>query len=460
MKKRLLSLALTLVLCQGLLAVPVSAASATMTEIVSEDTYERFLDGYKYSIRDFHEGITWHGSLSGRFYGAFDSTGKIIVEPCTYYEVKEFSDGVAWAARDNMWYAVDQNGYELFGINYKDIGGEYNLNNFHDGLARIYDQETKAYGYVDKTGKVVIPFEHNERAGDFHDGLAVVYDSANAFFGYMDKTGKVVIPCQYSAAKDFENGFGAVMQGRRWTLIDTTGRELIPQEYEIRDGGLSCTPEVARVYQSGSGYAFVNKFGQIVSGGYGETGPFADGMAWVKQGDKYGFVNESGVLVIPCTLQATTDFLDGYAIESTDGNGARNIIDKTGRVTAVISSDIGLYLTHAGNGCFRIRSSESGRTRYGFIDYTGREIVPCKYALVGQEGIWGTNNLDFLPFSGGVAAVKDFDGKWGFVDTSGTEIVPCQYQEINYTSEPGVFEAVGESNGGTSILKSSGWTKY
>ncbi|MEY8402787.1 WG repeat-containing protein [Oscillospiraceae bacterium 44-34] len=444
--KKAVSLALALVMCLGLLTVPTSAAGATLTEIVSEKTYASFLEGFVYAVRGFHEGVTWHGAPPNNSYGAFDAAGQVIVSPGTYYEVRNFSDGVAWAARDKAWYAVDNTGRELFSLDQNLDVVDDGKSDFHDGLAMVYNRETQKYGYVDKTGKVVIPFEHNSSAGAFNDGLAVVYDAANAFYGYMDKTGKVVIPSQYTAAKDFVNGFGVVLEGRRWTVIDTTGKELISQEYEV-DGALFCTSEVAWVRHRDNGYAFVNRSGQIVSSGWGENWSargFSNGMMCVGKDGKYGFVNESGVLVIPCQYDSADKFHDGYSMVRVGTEGAYSIIDKTGRVTGTISKSV----RNAGNGCFLTYSNESGRTRYGFIDYTGREIVPCKYKAVGD-------------FSGGVAAVSNFEDKWGFVNTTGAEIVPCQYNEIRYAGETGVFE-VEEKVGSewpTRVLKASGWTE-
>ncbi|MCI8420318.1 MAG: hypothetical protein HFF79_07425, partial [Oscillospiraceae bacterium] len=62
MRKKLLSLALALVLCLGL---TVPAAAATMTEIVSPETYYSFCEWAGYTIEGFHEGITWRGHSGG-----------------------------------------------------------------------------------------------------------------------------------------------------------------------------------------------------------------------------------------------------------------------------------------------------------------------------------------------------------------------------------------------------------
>ncbi len=55
-----------------------------------------------------------------------------------------------------------------------------------------------------------------------------------------------------------------------------------------------------------------------------------------------------------------------------------------------------------------------------------------------------------------VAPVKNFDGKWGFVDTTGAEIVPCKLNWIEYTEEPGIFVVNhfnGENRTASFILK-------
>ena len=454
MRKKLLSLALALVLCLGL---TVPAAAATMTEIVSPETYYSFCEWAGYTIEGFHEGITWRGHSGGSGYGAFDKNGNIIIPPHSYAiesdpTVMDFSDGAAWARKDNRWHAVDNTGKYLFTLEKNLVPEEDGKSDFHEGLARVYDKETKKYGYVDKTGKVVIPFEHDYQAGNFYDGLAVAYDATNAYYGYMDKTGKIVIPCQYAGAKDFVNGFAVVNQGNRWTVIDTTGKDLLPQDYSYRSNNWpeDISSEVVPMYQNGSfhyGYAFVNKSGQIVSGGYDFIWGFANGMALVKKDDKYGYVNEAGVLVIPCQYTSAEDFRDGYAVVN-----SHSIIDKTGKVTGTTNNSA----VNAGNGCFRISSSESGRRRYGFIDYTGREIVSCKYAEVG-----GHLHGNAVPaFSGGVAPVKTFDDKWGFVDTTGAEVVPCTLTEVEYTDEPGIFIVWNYNGDGKgSVLKSSGWTE-
>ncbi len=449
MRKRLLSLALVLALCLGL-TVPAAAAGATFKEIISPDTYPETYDNFRaracIGVEGFHEGVSWLGNPSS---GASDTDGNIIIPPNTYDGTKAFSEGVAWAHRDSVWHAVDITGKELFTLD-EGLTIDYNSSghksDFHDGLAKVINRETGKYGFVDKTGKVVIPIEHSKYGSGgepFHDGLALVYDSANAYYGYIDRTGKLVIPYQYAEATSFKNGFGRVKLGNRWTVIDTTGKELLPQTYKIpMNGDRDICAEAIVVINGSNHVGFMNRAGQIVSEGYEALYPFSNGMACVYKDGKFGYVNEAGVLAIPCQYSAESEFIDGYAAVKVDDGYI--IIDKTGKVTGTSKFS---EIDALGNGCFQIWSKESGRLRYGVIDYTGREIVSPKYSSIEN-------------FSGGVAAVKDFDGKWGFVDTTGAEIVPCKLKWVEYTNEPGIFVVNNYNDDGRpSVIKSSGWTE-
>ena len=59
--------------------------------------------------------------------------------------------------------------------------------------------------------------------------------------------------------------------------------------------------------------------------------------------------------------------------------------------------------------------------KYGFIDKMGTEVTPCKYDDAGS-------------FHEGLAAVA-LNGKYGFIDKSGTEVIPCKYDDAYPFSE-------------------------
>ena len=75
MRKRLFSLALALALCLGLTAVPASAASATLTEIVSSDAVQSFIGGNgRIDALNFSDGVAWIEKT------AIDTTGKVLIK--------------------------------------------------------------------------------------------------------------------------------------------------------------------------------------------------------------------------------------------------------------------------------------------------------------------------------------------------------------------------------------------
>jgi hypothetical protein len=60
----------------------------------------------------------------------------------------------------------------------------------------------------------------------------------------------------------------------------------------------------------------------------------------------------------------------------------------------------------------------------GFIDKTGKEIVPCIYE--------SASGFSTYIFTNGMAKVKR-NGKWGVINANGKEIVPCIYEQRSWT---------------------------
>ena len=88
--------------------------------------------------------------------------------------------------------------------------------------------------------------------------------------------------------------------------------------------------------------------------------------------------------------------------------------------------------------------------KYGFIDTTGRVIIPFKYAsaddffeglarvqLNGKCGFIDKAGREVIPceydwawnFSNGLAPVQ-LNDRWGFIDKTGREVIPCEYDYV------------------------------
>lgn len=70
---------------------------------------------------------------------------------------------------------------------------------------------------------------------------------------------------------------------------------------------------VARV-KVGDKYGYINESGKtIVEPTYSAAGRFGDGLAPVKTGEKFGYIDKTGKLAIEARYAAADDFLNGFA---------------------------------------------------------------------------------------------------------------------------------------------------
>src|SRR5262249_22521991 len=104
------------------------------------------------------------------------------------------------------------------------------------------ERESGPWGYIDKTGRVVVPLQF-ESAQPFSEGLAAVevHNRDSTFFkkyGFIDRTGKLVIPAEFQQVQPFHSGRAGAMfppsapdPMARWGLIDRDGKLIVPATY-------------------------------------------------------------------------------------------------------------------------------------------------------------------------------------------------------------------------------------
>jgi hypothetical protein len=102
---------------------------------------------------------------------------------------------------------------------------------FSEGLACV--QLNGKWGYIDKTGKEVIPLKY-DNVFPFSEGLARV--ELNGRWGYIDRTGKKITPLKYDVTWPFSEGLAPVLLSGKWGYIDKTGKEVIPLKYDVVRG--------------------------------------------------------------------------------------------------------------------------------------------------------------------------------------------------------------------------------
>lgn len=101
--------------------------------------------------------------------------------------------------------------------------------------------------------------------------------------GFLDKTGKLVIPAVYDSKMPFSEGLAAVELNNKWGFIDKTGQLVIEAKYDdfpkILGGGYYFTEGLCRVLLNGK-FGFIdNKGDLVIPPKYDWVEPFSEGLA-------------------------------------------------------------------------------------------------------------------------------------------------------------------------------------
>ena len=359
-------------------------------------------------------------------YGYIDRAGKEVI-PCQYDDADRFNIGLAAVSKDGKYGYIDRMGKEVIPFKY------FHARSFFDnGLAVVSEHDdiyTKVItsghvcfghrisGLIDRTGKEIVPCKYFY-IGDFIEGLAIVGGKGEYGYKYglIDETGKEIVPCQYDEVYPFKEGLAMVTKNLKSGYIDRTGKEIVPCQYDFAfsfSEGLARVENRNGIYISeiGPKYTkyYIDKTGKAVITHQYIEDDFSEGLARVYKNGKYGYIDKTGKEVIPCQYTMAYDF---------NGDLARVVnkrsiwIDKTGKKVCDYIDDFndGLAIV--------ARLNNDGRYIYGYIDKTGKEVIPCQYA-----------NAD--NFSEGLAKVARLsnDGRYiyGYIDKTGKEIVPCKF---------------------------------
>ena len=290
-------------------------------------------------------------------------------------------------------------------------------NLFNDGLLSAVSKENGKWGYINEKGKFVIKTQF-DAVNEFSDGYASV--SVGGQWGVIDKTGTYTVSPQYEYISAFSQGVAVVVDfdtdddGKdQYGLIDTNGDLLMPITYDEigsdpYDGlGLSSADELF-VVKSGEKYGYANIKGEIViNPSYDAASPFYEGYASVCRNEKYGFIDKKGNEVIKCQYDGISNFSENLCVVNVGGK--YGMINTKGKY--VINPKYS-YLTSFSDG---YATFEKGDKR-GYINEKGKEVIKAQYSAA-------------FNFNNGLAIVRA-SGKYGIIDNKGNYIVSPQYDEL------------------------------
>ena len=260
----------------------------------------------------------------------------------------------------------------------------------------VYTQNGK-YGYMDQGRKLVIKAQFDDARG-FVDDLASV--KLNGKWGCIDTTGKMVIPPQYNYVGVFSEGLAAVEQNQKFGFMDKSGKIIIPLKY-------------AGISHFSDGLASVCLWGKKIKGVMGND----------RVEGKWCYIDKTGKVVINELFEDANDFKEGLASVRIGEGQDEDVPPKSNYFTSDVKGkgiDNSAYSNISVIDNFRYMSHED-RTRYGFIDKSGKYILKPQYHLAGS-------------FSEGLAPVW-MNGKWCYIDKTGKVIIHMQCSEAGEFSD-------------------------
>jgi hypothetical protein len=270
----------------------------------------------------FSEGVA--GVIVGDKYGFIDKAGKFVIKP-KYDSAGDFSEGLASVSIDNKWGFIDKTGKIIISLRFDNR--EYlPPPKFSEGLSRIWLKTYNKYGFIDHEGNIVIKPQF-EFAGAFSEGLASVrvkQRRGKLRWGFIDRTGKIVIRPQF---EDDEDDYDRYADGgvNEYFL------------YPIFKGGL------ARI-KIGGRWGFINRKGEMaIQPKFDYAKDFSSGLASVLRGNKWGYINESGEIVIKPRFAAGLPFIGELASVSLSESSsyANAYINRTGKIVKIHDGYLG-----------------------------------------------------------------------------------------------------------------------
>ena len=163
--------------------------------------------------------------------------------PYDIFSASEFNEGYAIVQKGDMFNAtqvfIDKDGKEVFPaltskVNSGAFGGDMTVYPLRENRRLYYNAALQKYGYADAKGAIAIKPQF-DKAQNFSEGLAAVMvkEGYTEKWGFIDLSGKMVIPATYKIKPGrFSEGLAAVRIGEseseyEMAYIDKTGKRVI-----------------------------------------------------------------------------------------------------------------------------------------------------------------------------------------------------------------------------------------
>lgn len=353
-------------------------------------------------------------------------------------------------------------------------------------------------GFIDDKGRLVLAAKWDEATPFTDAGVCYVSSRGSSwkfnydFKGYvpkfwisknrgeyywkMDRLGKLSSYLRYnthiSSPRSSEpDSYGMRMEkdARSVRWINASGSPAFPGEWD--DGIHFRNDDPAAVRKNGK-WGFINRKGEAVTPfEWAQTSGFdGKGLACVSVNNKWGVINTKGDLVVPLYF----NYLAGFDLQGMCAahlNSGAGFIDPTGKII------IPFRYVRAGNfDRFDMANvmmwDDNNKLRFGWIDRTGKQVIPCIYHDQIPEWVWRFRDHE-------LQAVCDDKG-YGVIDRKGNILARSGGAALAHVEDPmapgrlwitrvpdrggskpenGAFEPACYDQSGILIWRGNSWTR-
>ena len=293
-----------------------------------------------------------------------DISGKEDLRPKENSQMKDYKY-ITSVRKDNQWYFINERNEVLFdkeftyatffsdelvcvamdGLRWPgedQVYGAYYTAMDKEGV--FYDEIKSDLPFVFKEGRTIVSYGPSKRLinkagevlkeaklagyGEFRDGKVAVFKEGKIEF--WDRDGNVVIGPADFTTQSFSEDFALVLLNGKYGFIDSSGELAIPYKY---DGGRGFKEGLASV-KKGEEYFFINKEGAELFGPFSSTRDFQEGIAAVANDGNWNFIDLEGKQVFDGNYAEADSFSEGVAIVRTH-DGKLGLVSIKGEFTAI-----------------------------------------------------------------------------------------------------------------------------
>ena len=309
------------------------------------------------------------------------------------------------------------------------------------------------WGYINSKGEWDI--EPRFEATHVFSTTGIAPAVLNGKTGYINRKGEWVIPPQYDWGSVFTvSGFALIEWNGKHGLIDTKGNWAVVLDFDnilfsVKKKGIDFTGPALTEREGAWSVVSMPQGAPIADLPIIDSAKhFHEGLAAVKVGGKWGYVNSKGEQAVSPRFDTADDFHNGLALIGL--NGKYGFINTDGGFAIPPQFEF----SHGFYNKDRAKVRQEGK--WGVIDRKGIWVISPRFDKIrgdfrsgelvaaSQENRWGyinskgewviTPRFDTaFGFSEGLGRVE-INGKWGLINSEGNYVIAPQFDYIGHSS--------------------------